>query len=330
VSSGGSGTVYVGGTNGQNACYWTTAPGGTPVVTTLGTAEVAAVVNSLVVNSGTVYAGGLLNELTFDGGYWAEPTGGGTAVATQLTSNGDVYGTTVVSGTVYCVGSSSSGPSYWTGSTQTVIPTANTANSIFVDSTGTVYTCGWDDSAIGNACLWTGTTETKLSSAGNARSVYVSNGVVYVAGNDGTPTACYWTVSGGVVTKTLLGAKGSSANTNAYQANSVYVAGSTVYCAGTDIKGLACYWTNPVAGGTPVEVPLTVASTSTGNTSTASAILVDNGIIYISGFDVNAPTSVGLPAPSPVFWTINGSTPAETKLPTASGMGAANSIFVTP
>jgi hypothetical protein len=325
-------TVYVGGTDNQNACYWTIAPGGSPVMTTLGTSEVAAQVFSLVVNDGTVYAGGWLDFIHGpEAGYWSAATGGAAPIQSQLTANGDVNGITWANGNVYCAGedSGAGGACYWTGTTETLLPKSSSATAIFVDSTGTIFTCGTDVN--GNACLWNGTTKTQLSSSGNAFSVFVEGGIAYVAGNDGTPTACYWTVSGfpkGVASKTLLGAKGSSSNVNPYQAKGIYVAGGTVYCAGIDINAAACYWTNPVTGGTPSEVVLTKVP-STSQQSYASSIAVDNGIIYISGFDAMVPY-MGATKTSLCFWTVNGSTPVETLLSSSGGMGAANSIFVTP
>ncbi|MFH0976905.1 MAG: Ig-like domain-containing protein [Spirochaetota bacterium] len=119
--------------------------------------------------------------------------------------DGFVYGLTVYEDTVYTAGNVDfSTPCYWTGSTQTPLPTGGRPGDAMAITVynGTVYTAGYYNNGTKDVpCYWAGTSRTNLTGGGSATenayasSIIVSGGKVYTSGcymSNGKAIPCYW------------------------------------------------------------------------------------------------------------------------------------------
>jgi hypothetical protein len=217
-----NGTAYIAGSCGTTsiikACYWTISDSGTVTRTDLAVnfSSNSVYAKSIFVNDDAVYIAGDFYYSTLGKNVaccWEITAGAvttGSITPQYYLSGQEANGILVQKGTIYISGGLYDGGTvtftgaYWVitgeGSTRYdhAAVTNSYANTISVDSDGTVYTAGRRNGFY--PCYWTGTTITELGpEEGRVSSISASGGTLYMAGNysgsyggGSVDVACYW------------------------------------------------------------------------------------------------------------------------------------------
>jgi len=274
---------------------------------------------------------------------------GGTGTELETEPNGSVYyGVAVSDGIAYVSGRFQESACYWrcrlipggegaVTADRVDLPQSGSsgalAQSVFADG-NTVYLAGYELNAsyMGRACYWTheiGSTDTvqHLLTDGSADAqvcaIYVRNGAVFMAGYytnaSGDRVACYWTDSSQSAVPLIVSDYDS-------EARSIFVDDAgTVYTAGYRSVGeedddmIACYWVGP--GDRSVDL--------SASASDAAGILVDDGVVYLSGSDYVTADSLDRAC----YWTdsasVDSDDPERVLLDSGTTVSYAGSLFLT-
>ncbi|MFQ3547117.1 MAG: hypothetical protein SNJ56_02170, partial [Termitinemataceae bacterium] len=173
---------------------------------------------------------------------------------------------------------------YWKDGVRTDLPVANaTAYGIAVAG-DTVYVVG----TYGNpqkACLWVNGVKSDLPDGSEARAIQIVDNTLYIAGGSSDEKACVWIGVPDTFTQHEVD------NTNS-GADGLYVTSDTIYLAGSIFGegwSKAKVWSRPRSGGnwTKTEIHNGTVNGTTYVSSEALSITVSNGIIYVTGYQVD-------------------------------------------